>query len=338
MTVSVLVTGAGSAIGKGHILSLRKSALKLKIVATDIIKEASGLYYADTAYIIPSVSDESNLLQALRTICQKERIKIIIVGSTQELDFFIKYRQSLEKDLDLHVIMNSPDVIRIGRDKWTTGEFLRKNNFYFAESTPILSQRHLRKFVDRIGFPLIAKPRNGAGSKGVCLVKNQRQLNGMLPIPPNYILQEYIPEDHGEYTAGAISGLDGCLLHVLILKRHLQFGMTFRAEPVFNAELTDYCKTVVEALGSCGPCNLQLRIKNNNPVIFEINPRFSSSTYMRTLLGANEPEMIIRYTLFQQRPGRIAIKKGVVLREFADRFISTAEQRSIKELNSFELR
>ncbi len=332
MPISVLVTGAGSAIGKGHLFSLRASALKLKIIATDIIKEATGLYYADSAYKVPAASAEASFIRALRTICEKERVKIIIVGSTQELDFFIKYRDKLQRELDVNIIMNAPDVIGIARDKWATSEFLRKNNFYFPQSMPVLSKRGVRHFIQRTGFPIIAKPRNGAGSRGVFLLQSQRELDRLWPVPPNYLLQEYIPDNDGEYTAGAISGLDGCLLHVLILKRQLQFGMTFRAEPVLSTELTAYCSKVLEALGSRGPCNLQMRLKDHRPMIFEINPRFSSSTYMRTLLGANELEMIIRYTLFQQKPTKITIKKGIVLREFTERFISTAQQRSIKEI------
>ena len=62
---------------------------------------------------------------------------------------------------------------------------------------------------------------------------------------------------------------------------------------------------VAKKIKSTGPINIQLRLnKNGDPLIFEINPRFSGSAPMRAIAGFNEPDMILRNFVYNENLSR----------------------------------
>ena len=58
---------------------------------------------------------------------------------------------------------------------------------------------------------------------------------------------------------------------VLILRRYLRSGDTYKAEPVKSKIISKYVKDIAKSLNIYGPCNFQLRLDNNGrPKVFEI--------------------------------------------------------------------
>lgn len=45
------------------------------------------------------------------------------------------------------------------------------------------------------------------------------------------------------------------------------------------------CEVIAQGLDLCGSMNIQLRLTENGPRVFEINPRFSSTVLMRHRMG-----------------------------------------------------
>ena len=56
-------------------------------------------------------------------------------------------------------------------------------------------------------------------------------------------------------------------------------------------------KKITSKLEPYGPTNFQLKLTKKGPVIFEINPRFSGTTHMRSLFGLNEIDIIIKHKI-----------------------------------------
>jgi carbamoyl-phosphate synthase large subunit len=54
-------------------------------------------------------------------------------------------------------------------------------------------------------------------------------------------------------------------------------------------------EAIVSALKPLGPCNVQLRMTDEGPVCFEINPRFSGSAPIRAHFGYNEAEAALEH-------------------------------------------
>jgi carbamoyl-phosphate synthase large subunit len=128
-----------------------------------------------------------------------------------------------------------------------------------------------------------------------------------------------------EYTAGCFSDRDGKVRGVIVMKRDLLEGTTYRAEagefPIVRAE----AMRIAEALRPMGPCNLQLRLHRGAAVCFEINTRFSGTTPLRARLGFNDVEAALNHYVLGQHASELpVITEGVVLRYWNEAYIMPA--------------
>src|SRR5687767_3439875 len=117
--MKLLVTGAGALLGQGILRAIRQSSLQATVVAVDPSPYAPGLYWVDSAHLIPLASDPS-YLASLRTILERERPDVLLVGTDVELPLFAQHRSDLEAEFGMHVLVSSSEVVRIADDKWLT--------------------------------------------------------------------------------------------------------------------------------------------------------------------------------------------------------------------------
>jgi carbamoyl-phosphate synthase large subunit len=97
--------------------------------------------------------------------------------------------------------------------------------------------------------------------------------------------QEYLPGTKGEFTCGVYRCLDDSV-RVVAMRRRLAAGVTAYAQVVHEESIEKLCKQIAESLNLRGSINIQLRIlEGRGPVVFEINPRFSSTVGMRHRIG-----------------------------------------------------
>ncbi|ATW26853.1 ATP-grasp domain-containing protein [Candidatus Formimonas warabiya] len=328
----VLVTGAGSVYGLGIIRALKASVLPLEILAVDVNPYSLGLFIADKGFLAPQVASEESYYLFIEDLCKNYQIKAIFIGSGRELSFYAKKRKSLEKSTAAKVFVSSPAVIKICRDKWLTMGYLSRAGFPVPASMRYPEDmKGISPFLKSTGFPLIIKPRMGSGSEGVTLVKNKRQLVKNVTGRKNLIVQEYIAGEDQEFTVGICLDHQGKAISKIALKRYLQDGVSIAAVSDDYHEIADYCVGVAGTLSAYGALNIQLRLRDGKPVIFEINPRFSSSTGMRLLFGINEPEVLIRSEVLGQEmiPGRP--ETGLVLRQYTDYYFPLDRLKSMSE-------
>ena len=71
---------------------------------------------------------------------------------------------------------------------------------------------------------------------------------------------------------------------------------------------------IAQALGVEGACNFQFRIVDGQPLVFEINPRFSGTSGIRYLYGFNDPEMAFEHACLGQTIVQPEVRPGVVMR------------------------
>src|SRR5438445_13777739 len=116
MTHRVLVTAVGGNIGQGVVKALRAGRRDYFIAGTDMEARSAGFSMVDRAVVTPSARDPG-LTPALIDIVRQERIEAIFVCSPAELEFFTCERAALEA-AGVRVLVNPPEVIRIGQDKF----------------------------------------------------------------------------------------------------------------------------------------------------------------------------------------------------------------------------
>jgi carbamoyl-phosphate synthase large subunit len=324
--ISVLITGSGSLYGVAIARSLTKESLGCKVVCCDTDPITLGLYLADKGYLVPPVEEHDAWLEKITDICLKEKIDCIFICSSHEIKIFAQNKDLISKSTGAKVFVNPLSVVEKCLDKWHTVQFLKEAGFHYPDTICWPEDKSLLvAFLSRVGFPVVAKPRRGAGSRGLAIINDEQELSDFMLDKKQYIIQQFIPETNGEFTVGICLGSDGKVLSSIALKRTLKDGMTMVALADDYPSLCRYCEQVAQALKAYGPLNLQLRTENGVPYIFEINPRFSSSTGMRIALGVNEAELLIRSEVLGETVTKPTVVRAGVIRQFTD-FVITKEQ------------
>jgi carbamoyl-phosphate synthase large subunit len=311
--MKVLITGAGALLGQGLIRAVRSSSLGARIVAVDPNPLAVGLYWADAAHLVPMAADPS-YHDAILRLLQSEKPDAILVGTDPELAYFARQRAAFERDFGTHVVVSEPEVVAIADDKWLTFQFLQRHGFACPDSVLPGEERAL---IERVGFPLVVKPRRGARSIGMSIVHSVAELAAVMARGSDLVVQECVATPADEHTSGLLC-FDGRCVASITMRRDLRDGNTFRAFPLpdfpYDAEL----RRVVEKLGGYGPINLQFRVAGGRPKIFEINARFSGTTPLRGLVGFPEVEMVLRHLVLGQAIAQPRVRTDAVLRHWTE--------------------
>lgn len=318
--MKILVTGAGEILGQAAIKSIKLSGLKATIVALNASPFGAGLYWADKHYIVPRAS-EPNYMDRITEIIESERPDILFIGTAHEYSILSDMREEIESTYNTKVIVSSRRVIDLAADKWLTHKFLKENNLDHPESCLPGDEQIL---INRVGFPLIVKPRVGSGSVGVAKVASLNELRDAIKEISNPIIQACVGTDDEEYTAGVLV-FNGKAISSIAMKRELRHGNTSfaRAEPY--SEVNKVLEKIAEKLDAHGPINLQYRLVNNKVKLFEINARLSGTTYFRTLSNVNEVELCINYLLNKSDISKPDIKSVPIIRYYDEMVIPAVE-------------
>lgn len=323
--MNIMVTGAGSGVGQGIIKALNISKLpNKKIIAADIAPLNAALYRADEGLIIPKVEDEGTLDEVI-SIVKRKNIKVIMIGSEFDLEFFSQHKEHIEKETEAKVIVSSFEMVEIADDKWLTAEFLRTNNLPYAESYLPDSLDSALQQSEQWGYPLIIKTRRGTSSRHVHVVMNDHELANVYSSIPNPFLQKIIDlpskELAHEYTCSIFMCKDRSILGPFTARRTLRGGSSWVVEVGHFTNLYPLLLSIGKLMPAMGTLNIQLMVGPQGPIPFEFNARFSGTTAVRAHFGFNEPEMAIRSFILGEKIEPPEIRTGLALRYLEEVFI-----------------
>jgi carbamoyl-phosphate synthase large subunit len=143
------------------------------------------------------------------------------------------------------------------------------------------------------GFPLIAKPRYGKGSKGIAKIENPLDLRYIQSKQNGLIFQEYLPGT--EYTIDVLSDLEGePIIAVPRIRIQTKAGISTVGKIIKDENISETCKSIAKYLKIKGPCCIQMKESNEGTLkLVEVNPRLGGGTIFTALAGANFPAMIL---------------------------------------------
>ncbi|WP_343588622.1 ATP-grasp domain-containing protein [Flavobacterium sp.] len=273
--INVLVTGCGGDIGQSVGKILNSLDFIGSLYGCDISDKNAAKFIYDNFFIGLPCSDP-NYLNNLHEFIIKYKIDFVIPISEPELRFFSK--ENINKIGLAPLVTASSEALKVGFDKLFTAEFLKKENLPFPVTHSIDSVKSIEK------FPAILKSRTGSGSSTVSIVYDNASFISIKAKEKDFIVQEYLEGDNGEYTCGVFRSKDG-LTRSIIIKRELMGGFTGYGEVIKNEEISTLLYQIAEKIDLIGSINVQLRLTIKGAVVFEINPRFSSTVRFRDLLG-----------------------------------------------------
>ena len=299
----------------------------------DISPTAYGLY--DANFIETFRVDRDRYIESVIDACRRAGADWLIAGGEQPMALLSAASSQLE-EYGIKLVANSPDVVRIFSDKALTFEMLRNAGIEIPRTAVVSSEDDIRS----VGFPCIVKPATGSGgSVSVFFATTADEAttyadfirrSGGIPIA-----QEYISEEEGEFTIGVLSLTDGAVAGSIALKRSLdaKLSISYRGRGGLVSSgysqgyiddfpsLREQAERIAKAVGSQGPINIQGRVRDGKLVPFEINPRFSASTYLRALAGFNEVDIMLRFMAFGEMPRQPVIRPGWYLRSLTETYV-----------------
>jgi carbamoyl-phosphate synthase large subunit len=311
MKITVVVTGVGGGgVGEGIVKALKLVKSRYRIIATDMSPLSAPLFRVQKGYLVPPAY-EKDYISSLLDICRKEKADALIPGSEYELQRISDNRVRFEEN-GIIPILGSDKMIKIGLDKWKTHNFLEKNGFLTPKT---YLPEDVGSLLEDVCFPLLIKPRGSYGAKGIYVIHKVEELD----IFTSYlkregydpVVQEYFDPKIQECTIGVVASKDGEIMGSISILRELKSGFSCKMIVKDYPEARENAEAIAKKIGARGPINLQCFLTETGPVTFEINPRFSGTTPIRSACGFNEVDAAIRNFLFEEKV-RLNFKEGIV--------------------------
>ncbi|MGE3957551.1 MAG: ATP-grasp domain-containing protein [Vicinamibacterales bacterium] len=284
--LNVLVTAASRRV---PLVNAFRSALARqgggRVVVTDVNALSPAVYSGDRAYRVPLTSDPG-YLDELLAICRAERIGMLIPTIDDELPIFSAAVARFAEQ-GVRVIVSPTVTTTLCNDKYATCRMLRERGIPAAES-------FLRSDLPADPpFPMFIKPNFGRGSVGAVIVRNRRELEFFVDYVDGPVIQEYL--DGPEFTIDVLCDFSGRPLSIVPRERVVvRAGVIDRGRTVNDPALIELARACASVLAFAGPINIQCRVHDGRPTVFEINPRFSGGIPLTIEAGADFPAMLLQ--------------------------------------------
>ncbi len=319
--MNLLVTNTRNAQAYAVLRALRPYARKIVVTMEGENRIAARLSHAansrlvDKRYYTPSpakdwragriqqenTEGEQAYIQAILDICEKENIDTIFPSFDPHVYVFSKNKETFEK-CGTSIPIPDYDVVITPLDKYRTINAAEEVGFPCPKTYLPQGEGDLRQIADRLGFPLVIKPRFTAAGRGTAIVRNFPELlEEIRPAIERHgmpLIQEYIPGDLGEYIHVVLDRTGELRMAV-----HKRFQRYFRKQafPVYRESIPPqpYAKLagkLLKGIGWWGGAVVEIRIdsRDNIPKLMEINPRFGSGLLELTEIGINAPRMCLK--------------------------------------------
>jgi carbamoyl-phosphate synthase large subunit len=326
---NVLVAGIGGASLGTEILKCLQGADQYRVFGCDVSPLAYGHYgagFADTFLV-----DRAAYVTSVLELCKQLAVSVVVPGADEPGVLLSAAARQFET-AGIKVAANSPRVAAICADKSLTISTLRRAGFEvprtFSPGDPsILDERGC----------FIVKPATGSGGSSHVFYARSGKEAAMYGLfleqqAREAVIQEYLPDDEGEFTIGVLSlpasGVVGSIAMRRLLTPKLSHSLRGEGYVVssgYSQGLIDdfqhvrrTAEAIAAALGSEGPLNVQGRVRNGSLVPFEINARFSASAYLRARAGFNEVALFLEFLVSGKRGAPEPLRPGYYLRSLSE--------------------
>lgn len=330
----VLIAGIGGASLGTEILKCLTLAGRYGVFGCDISSFAFGHYREgfERTFLV----ERDNYVESVLEVCRTAAIDVIVPGGEEPMVLLSEASERLAR-AGIFLAGNSQVVIKCFSDKQTTFRVLAELGF----QTPLTITAEPPGDLKDMSYPCIVKPATGSGGSSFVFLAEDRDeallyvgyllKNGKVPI-----VQEYVPADEGEFTIGVLSLPGGQIGGSVALKRIFDSKLSVLSKTKTGVISSGYSQGLIDdfpelraaaeriaiAIHSEGPLNIQGRVRDGKLIPFEINPRFSASTYLRALAGFNEVDVYLQHVINGISISPAALKVGYYLRSFEEVFVS----------------
>lgn len=195
------------------------------------------------------------------------------------------------------------EVLERAHDKFLTLDLAKRLGISVPE-TRVIKAAHLDEACREMQLPIVIKPRRGAGSLAVGIIRNERELASYLKARENdiladevYDLEQFLVQ---EFVPGPVNDVctlvdHGRTLVAVTQKRHLMHpasgGVGVYNETTDNPKLRDEAVFLLEAMKFHGPALVEFKHdpRDGQFKLMEVNGRFWGTLDLSIQAGVNFP-------------------------------------------------
>ena len=285
--------------------------LGLYTIVCDYLPDNPGQYCANRFYPISSTDKE-----AVLGIAQNEKIDGIIAYASDPAAPTAAY---VAKELGLPGNPYNSIITACNKDLFR--DFLEQNGYSVPKHHDYTERQSALLAIDKVDYPIVIKPVDASGSKGVTVVRGKEQFSESVEFAfsrsrsEHIIVEKFIEKKHKYLIGGDLFVLGGKVVMWGLMNCHrdpyvnqlVPIGKSYPASisDVDLEHVKDTLQTLVEKLGYIsGPMNVELMIDDSDRVwIIDIGPRAGGNMIpqlMDMIFGVDTVEMSVRLAMGQK--------------------------------------
>lgn len=265
---------------------------------------------------------EELYIQRIEEICETQDIDTIFPSYDPEVYVFSKNKARLASKGIVAVVPDYDALTRV-LDKSLTMEAANKVGFPTPKTAVPADLKELAIESQHFEGPWVLKPRCNAHGANIKLVEDpallEQTFSDLKAMQERPMLQDYVPEatKRNYYVVVDRNSEILCLFSPKVFRTRRTGVRTHCAAVVSSVDVPymDEVRALLRELGIWGGMTIQTIVdaRDGKPKLMEINPRFGHNLWFRTVLGLNEPLMVLRIAK-GQHPGEIPeFRENVIL-------------------------
>jgi len=318
----VLVTGAGGPAAIAAMKSLRAED-SVELLAADMDPWAAGLYLvpAWARTLIPAGA-APGFADALLARCGTLGVDVVLPTVDAELRPLARAREEFTA-AGIQLLLAPAAALDVILDKLLLVQ-------HCAGVVRVPRTEVFGPSVDpaQWGYPVVVKPRQGSGSRGVVIAGSAAEL-AALHRSAELIVQEFLPGE--EYAVDVLADAGGRVIaSVPRLRARVDSGVSVGGRTVHDPEVEWFGRAVAQATGVTFVANVQCKRDGAGaPALLEVNPRMPGTLGLTIASGVDMPRLALAALLGQPLPANIDFCERAVVRFLDERFIDPAEVSSV---------
>ena len=314
----VLITGAGGPAAIGAMKSLR-AADSVELLAADMDPWAAGLYLVPSwARTLIPAGAAPGFTGALLARCLALGVNVVLPTVDAELRPLARAREQFAAE-GIDLLLAPAAALDVILDKLTLAQ-------HCAGVVRVPRTEVFGPDLDPASwtYPVVVKPREGSGSRGVVIVGSAAEL-AALDRSAALIVQEFLPGE--EYSVDVLADADGRVIaSVPRLRARVDSGVSVGGRTVHDPEVEWFGRAVAEATGVTFVANVQCRRdRAGSPALLEVNPRMPGTLGLTIASGVDMPRLALAALLGRPLPAHIDFCERAVVRFLDERFVDPAD-------------